>query len=379
MSDVANQEVSTDQATGSQRNGNSIARVIVMILAPCLVSAAFAMRDSAAPALTLEQNRPALVFETYMLHEGPDPIAPQPLLTPWFDFRNNGAETVTIKELSPSCGCLSPEITAKEIPPGGTGRLTLPIKTRNEAAGLREYMVTVKYEDPTPREVALTYKVVLPEKQLEIEPRVLMMMGRISSADHSIISIADYRPERLQSPMKIQKIVSSSSLFSARVIGNTSNDGVSRTAIEVTFTDDIPGGQHRGIVTATTDDETYPVIQIPVILGDRKRAEDDPVTVNPTSGRVLVATSNPSKSTGTTIAFTVPSRWKVTHVETFPTQLTGKIEKSSEFTADQTLVEVSLSLTELPEAGIEQANLTLHATDGDQPEMVTVPITLIWR
>ena len=46
---------------------------------------------------------------------------------------------------------------------------------------------------------------------------------------------------------------------------------------------------------------------------------------------------------------------------------------------DHQTVNVQLSISELPAHGIEQAILTLNATDGDAPEMVTVPLTLIWK
>jgi len=353
---------------------------VAMLAVPCLVSAIFTMRDSAAPALTLQKDRPALVFQSYMVHEGPDPVAPQPLLTPYFTFKNKGTEPVTIRELTPACSsCVVPEVTAREIPPGGEGRVMFSIRTRNQAAGPHDYLVTVKYEDPKPREVLLTYKVVLPEKLIEIEPRVLMVMGRISSADRDIITIGDHRADRAESPMKIQSVASSSSLFTAQSAGHSTVDGISRDAIEVTYADSIPVGQHRGVITVLTDDEMYPAIQVPVILGDRKRPADESVSMIPEAGRVVVDASDPAKSTGTTITFTVPAKWTVTHVETFPSQLLGAIAKSEAVAPDRTHVTVQLSLTELPAKGIEQAIVTLHANDGDEAEMVTVPVTLIWR
>jgi hypothetical protein len=354
-------------------------RVAVLLAVPCLIASLFSMREGTAPPLTLSIDRPSLVFDTYMRHEGLDPIPMQPLLTPYFTFVNKGLETVVIEEVKAGCSCISPEITGKEISPGQQGRVMLPIKTRNEPSGLREYITTVKYRDPKPREVTLTYKVVLPEKQVEIEPRVVMLMGKISSSDHTIININDYRTERYADPMKIQSVVSSSPLFKAELLGQTSNDGVSRTTIDVRFVDGIPMGQHRGLVTITTGDEAYPVIQVPVILGDRRRPEDEAVSLSPDAGRVIVQSSDASKSVGTSINFTIPSKWKVSHIDTFPSQLVGKIEKTEPLGTDKNQVVVKLTISELPTKGIEQGNLTLFAKDGEDSEMVTVPITLTWR
>lgn len=353
---------------------------VVLLIIPCAVAAIFTLPNPVAPALASAKSRPALVFNSYMVHEGEDPVAPQPLLTPFFTFRNKGSETVTIRELVPACSsCVSPDVTAKEIPPGGEGRVIFNVKTRNQTAGFHEYLVTVKYNDPQPREVVLSYKVVLPEKQIEVEPRVLMVMGRISSTDRDIITIADHRSERAESPMKILSVLSSSSMFTAQSAGQSVVEGVHREAIEVTFSDGIPVGQHRGVITVTTDDEMYPAVQIPVILGDRKRPADEPVMVTPESGRVIVKTRTPAESTGMKIQFTLPAKWVTSHVETFPPQLLAKVEKTEPAEADKILVTVLVSLAELPGKGIEQGILTLHAKDGEEAELVTVPITLIWR
>jgi hypothetical protein len=379
MSDPASSGNSVQNTPEDKDRRSSPLRIAALLFVPCLIAALFSMREGTAPPLTLSIDRPALVFDTYMRHEGLDPIPMQPLLTPYFTFVNKGPASVVIQEVKAGCSCISPEITGKEIAPGQQGRVMLPIKTRNEPAGLREYITTVKYLDPKPREVTLTYKVVLPEKQVEIEPRVVMLMGKISSSDHSVITINDYRTERYADPMKIQSVVSSSPLFKAELLGQTSNDGVSRTTIDVRFTDGIPLGQHRGLVTITTNDETYPVVQVPIILGDRRRPEDETVSLSPDAGRVIVQSSDASKSVGTSITFTIPSKWKVSHVDTFPPQMTGKIEKTEPLGTDKTQLVVKLYISELPTKGLEQGNLTLFAKDGEDSEMVTVPISLTWR
>ena len=158
---------------------------LLLLVIPCAVAAVFSLSDPVAPSLASTTRRPSLVFHSYMVHEGEDPVPSQPLLTPFFTFHNKGSEPVTIRELVPACSsCVSPDVTAKEIPPGGEGRVIFNVKTRNQAAGFHEYLVTVKYTDPEPHEVVLSYKVVLPEKQIEVEPRVLMVMGRISRHYH---------------------------------------------------------------------------------------------------------------------------------------------------------------------------------------------------
>ena len=70
--------------------------LLVLLLLPCLASSIFAMRDAGSPPLTVRSDRPSLVFKSYMVHEGPEPIESQPLITPFFVFKNKGTETVRI-------------------------------------------------------------------------------------------------------------------------------------------------------------------------------------------------------------------------------------------------------------------------------------------
>lgn len=346
---------------------------------PCLSAFVFGSRESGEPPCSVTTGRPALVFSEYLIDYGPDPVAPQPTLTPEFYFRNNGDEKVQITEIQPSCGCLAPAITAKEIDPGAIQKLTLPIRLRNEPSGLREYTVTVAYLDPKPRSVTLTVKAVLPEKSLIVEPRVLMVMGSANSSERHVITISDYRPESAAKPIHVTGVTVSSSLFSAELEGQFPHEGASRTSISVQFRDNPPPGRHRGVINVATDDAMFPMIQIPVIVGDNKRDRSDTVRVSPEPGRIILNSAIPASSSGTTIVFDIPSRWKVTHCDTFPETIIARYESVPGTAPDHQTVSVHLSLTELPERGIEQATLTLNATDGDAPEMVTVPLTLIWK
>lgn len=353
--------------------------VVGLIVFPCLTAMVFGSRDSGDPACIVTTSRPALVFSEYLIDYGSDPIAQQPTLTPEFYFRNNGAEKVQITGMEPSCGCLAPSINATEIDPGAISKVSLPIRMSNEPSGFREYTVTVSYLDPKPRQVTLTVKAVLPEKSLIVEPRVLMVMGAVKSSEHRTVTILDYRPGSAEKPMRITGVTGSSTLFTAELAGQFHHQGASRTPISVQFIENAPQGRHRGVINVATDDSTFPMIQIPVMVGDNKRDPSDFVRVSPESGRIILNTSAPAESTGMTIEFDIPSRWKVTHCDTFPANITAQYDAVPGTVPDHQTVRVRLSVNELPERGIEQAVLTLNATDGDTPEMVTVPITLVWK
>ncbi len=360
-------------------DASSVWIVALLALVPCLTAAVFGSQNSNGPPCLLTTSRPALVFSEYLIDYGPASVPQQPTLTPEFYFRNNGSEKVQITGMEASCGCLAPSISTKEIDPGAIEKLTLPIRLSNEPSGFREYTVTVSYTDPEPRRVTLSVKAVLPEKSLIIEPRVLMVMGKVNAGQQHIVIVSDFRPESADKPMKVTGVSGSSSLFTAELVGQFNQEGASRTSVSVHFRENAPEGRHRGVINVATDDAQFPMIQIPVMVGDSKRDPSDAVRVSPETGRIVLNTSAPEESVGMAIAFDLPSRWKVTHCDTFPPEITAKYESVPGAIPDHQTVNVQLSITELPARGIEQAILTLNATDGDAPEMVTVPITLIWK
>jgi len=169
------------------------------------------------------------------------------------------------------------------------------------------------------------------------------------------------------------------SLFTAELVGQFNQEGASRTSISVQFRENAPPGRHRGVINIATDDAEFPMIQVPVMVGDSKRDPSDAVRVAPETGRIVLNSATPAESVGMVISFDLPSRWKVTHCDTFPADIVAQYESVPSTVPDHQTVNVQLSISELPAHGIEQAILTLNATDGDAPEMVTVPLTLIWK
>ena len=351
----------------------------MLVLVPCLSAAVFGSHNSNGPACLVISHRPALVFSEYLADYGPAPVAQQPLLTPIFYLRNNSTEIVRITNLQASCGCLAPSVSTTEVEPGAVEKLTLPIRLNNEPSGSREYTVTVHYTDPKPREVTLTVKAVLPEKSLIVEPRVLMVMGAVKAGQEHIVTISDFRPDSMAKPIHVTSVTGSSSLFTAQLAGQFVREGASRTALSVNFQENPPQGRHRGLINVATDDDLFPVIQIPVMVGDNQRESSDSVRVSPETGRVVIDTANVANSNGMLIAFDIPGRWKVTHCDMFPAGIVAKYDSVPGSVPERQTVNVTLSVNELPTQRAEQAVFTLNATDNDVPEMVTVPISLVWK
>ncbi|MFO1020486.1 MAG: DUF1573 domain-containing protein [Planctomycetales bacterium] len=118
-----------------------------------------------------------LVFDQYLLDLRGIPQQASEVLYFYFSFQNVGTTPVHIAELKGSCGCLQPRLT-RENPiyqPGEKGEFRLAIQTANQSRGEQEYTVDVNYNDPEPRSRKVKLKVILPQEQVTVRPRALMI------------------------------------------------------------------------------------------------------------------------------------------------------------------------------------------------------------
>ena len=72
-----------------------------------------------------------------------------------FTLRNTGAAELRIEHVKSSCGCTVAVASAREIPPGGEGRVFVTLDTAR-MAGVRSKTVTVYTNDPAAAAVGLT-------------------------------------------------------------------------------------------------------------------------------------------------------------------------------------------------------------------------------
>lgn len=352
---------------------------LIAISLPVIASLIIHCMPGATPALAVSKDQPALVFESYLIDSSQVPTEMRPVLSEDFYFRNMGDQEVEITDLVPSCGCLGPQISTRSIKPGETGKLTIPVKTANEPSGPREYLVTVRYKDPDPREAVVTWKVRMPEKQVVIEPRVLMVLGQVNAGDEHQIQIVDYRTASQETPMKLERIECSSSLFSAEQSGSVTADGAVRQAIRLKVTDALPPGQHRGVVSVLTNDPAYPVLQIPVLLGSNRRSDGAAVKVTPELARVVVNTGDSSRSSGMTVNIEVPGTWTLSHAEVYPAPLTVSVSEAELGAGDRKSLSAVIQVPGAPTVGLQQGALTLHCMVGEDRQVVTVPLSVVWN
>src|SRR5262245_25726976 len=68
-----------------------------------------------------------------------------PPLVQQFRLTNRGTETVTITNVTSTCGCLVPKIVTRELPPGSLTNLTVEINTLSQPAGPVNWVTRISY------------------------------------------------------------------------------------------------------------------------------------------------------------------------------------------------------------------------------------------
>jgi len=219
------------------------------------------MTGSAAAAVEPAPERPGLVFHQLMVDLGRVPAMKTVGARFW--FTNHGKTPVEILKLEPSCGCLSPRLKKRVYQPGETGEIILPVETPNQSPGPHEYRVQVKYTDPEPNETTLTFRVTLPEKQVMVEPRSLMVYLLGTGDVMRTLAVSDYPKLGL----KLTAVRCNLDWVQVE-LGKTQTDaeGHPRHLLHVTVPGNAPWGRHRAIISIATDHAKYPVIRVPMIV-----------------------------------------------------------------------------------------------------------------
>jgi hypothetical protein len=180
-----------------------------------------------------------------------------------FSFRNISNVPVVVKELKASCSCLDPRLSQYTFEPGESGRFQIRVETPNEQPGRKEYFVRMKYEDPHPREVVLTFKVVLPRSQLVVEPKAMIFYQLGTGAITREIVITD----RQKTGMHLTGVRCSSEIVSVE-LGKVDIDeeGNPRMRVYVTLPQEAPADSQRAVITISTDNPQYRTLRVPVLI-----------------------------------------------------------------------------------------------------------------
>jgi hypothetical protein len=252
-------------------------------LLPTLLALCWQTGGLRAQASLENRNRPGLAFSQYMVNEGLPEV--QPYYYARFAFKNTSDNPITIDELRPSCGCLDPKLEQRVYKPGERGEFHLRVDPTKEKPGPREYFVDVIYKDPQPRSARLTYKLILPERKIEITPKALVFyqLSDSGASTSQEVVISDYRSRHFE----VQGIESSSPLAEATLLATERDDADNlHVKLQVTVAGSVPPGTSRALINVRTDDPTFKVLQVPVLIRGRNYAipeEDLPLKIDPKS------------------------------------------------------------------------------------------------
>ena len=207
-------------------------------------------------------DRPALTFRQYAVDLGP--IQPTGEARGTFVFLNRGRDTVEITKVEPSCSCLVPRLDQKRFEPGEDGKLVLRVQPANESSGPKELFCDVTYTDPAPRQVRLTFKLVIPERQMTVTPPALMIFHpEGSDQTEATFTVADGRKQ----PFEIVEVEATSDLVAA-VVGErqVTPEGVWQQTIKVTVPGTLPRGRNQVLLRIRTTDKDTPELRVPLML-----------------------------------------------------------------------------------------------------------------
>lgn len=351
-------------------------------LSPFLLAmVVFSMSPTQLPPLSITKSRPALLFATYMYHHGDEAVELEPVLESEFRFRNEGTQPVQITSIERSCGCMSPRYP-KEVAPGETASLYVPIQTINQTPGAHEYSLTVHYNDPVPRETTLTIKAIFPEKMVVVQPKAMYLSQKSEkSFPLPAVSISDYRDE----PMKVSEVVSSATFITAE-INRPAASGIvqtsfsseklgSTTQITGEVSGNIPPGRHHALIAAATDDPEFPFVVVPMIINGPAYANGEAPISSPSQLR-FVASDHPSAQRTARVQLIVPASWEISHATSWPEQLAVEYSETNGSHAAEKMLLVDVSLTQLPAHKINDGIVQIYANGGKN--LITTKVNFVW-
>lgn len=343
----------------------------MLALLPLLLSAGMGMSVGETPPLDRTGTlRHPLQFARYCHNYGREPIAPTAVLSSRFQFRNAGDSVIQLGDIERSCGCLTPQLSHRQLNPGEVGELTVSVPLTEQTAGPHEFQLTVHYSDPQPRHETVLIKAVFPEPEIHVTPRAIEVsqQGRSDQSMTHHFTITDRR----ERPLRVESVESSSPWVTGSVAAKESDGEVIRIAMQLEGT--IPDGTHHVLMQAVTSDPKFPVVLMPIRLRGHERQET--VIVSPSMLRMHAADSSPQS-----VVVQIPADWQVSHADSFPAQLRCEWHPVSQpsavgpTAAASQQIRLDLRMMAAPAYGTREGVVTLYANDAS--EMLTVRVEIL--
>ena len=239
-------------------------RYVLLLLVPAAAAVATIVRPVAETPVSAERS--SLAFARYATVQREVPSTPT--VNAAFRFRNRSGDPVTIKSLTPSCGCLRVGVVLGEggeprrppvtVPADGTGLVVATFETTQETPGPHEYTIDVRTaEGVQPR--PLSYHVTLPARKVTVQPVPLLFYQAGDEELSQTLTVFDSR----DSPLRVTAAEPESEFLRTEVVALP--DG-HRTEVTVRLVGELPRGTRTEFLTVATDAEGYEEIRVPVVL-----------------------------------------------------------------------------------------------------------------
>lgn len=371
-----------DNGTPSSAFRISLPIVGAFAVVPLLLSIAMAAFREPLPPLTVTADRPALLFATYLYHHGDEPVPLEPTLESEFRFLNESDRPVEITSVERSCGCMSPRVTPRIVEPGGIGTLRVPLATVNQSPGPHEYTLNVHYNDGKDRQTTLSIKAVFPEKMVTVTPPALYLSQKSdSSFPLPPLKVSDYRDD----PLMVVDLFSTAPFIDVNITRKSSGGiqkvshqetaGVATTLLEGEVAGGIPPGRHHALITASTNDDQFPVVVVPMVVRGPEYPVGRKPIVNPEQFR-LHASLHPSAIRTARLEVMVPADWKISVAHAWPESLIVSYREGAKISDTEKLIYVDIELQGLPPANVKDGVVQLIANDGRN--LITAKANFVW-
>jgi hypothetical protein len=249
-------------APKARRAFNGQLLLIAIASLPFFASLGFCSIERNRRPLCDSNDRPALVFDQYLVNLGE--IHNSARAEAHFRFKNCGSFPARITKIEPSCSCLAPRIEKRAYAPGEISDFALGVLTTHQTPGPHEYLLTLEYEDPQPRVVTVTFKLII-RREVTLSPSQLIIYQNGLAETVQKVVLTDMRPK----PFRVTSAKCRSKLVKVE-LGKPFDDpeGGRETTVVIRVAAQVPLAGEDCSVILETDDPHYPHIPVPLRIRD---------------------------------------------------------------------------------------------------------------
>lgn len=253
-----------------------IGATCVCCLLPSLaVLGGLSAADSPA-RFTESRSTPALAMHIHMVHLREFDIREGKAIAR-FEFHNAGESRLKIRQIKPSCGCVTTRIHQPETgyAGGAAGEFYLEVDTASESAGLQEYDIKIEYqtaaegqdfEKAEVESVSVLFRVEVPEKKVTVRPRALIFYQFSPEPTVQTVEVTDFR-ERKNFEILDLKVENSQGFVKAEGLKlEPDENGRMIWKFQVTASGEVPSGRQTSYVQMRTSDPEFPQLRLPILL-----------------------------------------------------------------------------------------------------------------